>query len=201
MTSCWSRSCFYLLCVLQARFSDTEDECSSRMPVSRQLSADAKQVRRSSQRSKVKGYNTGESERSGHNLSDPGIRLISHITVSVVAWIMSTKCHLHTLMCTSASQTEDKSETLLTFSLKVSERCRDAETGCYTELSFHFHISFWCKLLLLFWLYVKADSNFLLPATSGEVMLFWGLSKSIHSVFISGGLWYITSWGHGGWNP
>ncbi|XP_034563210.1 melanopsin-A-like [Notolabrus celidotus] len=63
-----------------ARFSDTEDECSSRTPVSRQLSADAKQVRHSSQRSKVRGHNTGESERSGHNLPDPGIRLISHIT-------------------------------------------------------------------------------------------------------------------------
>ncbi|XP_041670853.1 melanopsin-A-like [Cheilinus undulatus] len=67
-----------------AHFSDTEDECSSRTPISRQLSADAKQVRHSSQRSKVRGHNMGEYERRGHNLSDPGIRLISHITMDNV---------------------------------------------------------------------------------------------------------------------
>lgn len=48
----------------QAHFSDTEDDCSSRTPASRQLSADVKQVRRPSQRSKVSGQGTEKFEKT-----------------------------------------------------------------------------------------------------------------------------------------
>lgn len=47
-----------LLCGLKARFSDTEDDASSRAP------ADAKQVHRASQRSKVSGHGGGGFERT-----------------------------------------------------------------------------------------------------------------------------------------
>ncbi|XP_072229318.1 melanopsin-A-like [Leuresthes tenuis] len=64
-----------------ARFSDTEEDCSSRTPVSRHLSIDVKQVRHTSQRSKVSGHNTGEFERAAaHNPSDPAICHLSQLT-------------------------------------------------------------------------------------------------------------------------
>ncbi|XP_039991375.1 melanopsin-A-like [Xiphias gladius] len=64
-----------------ARFSDTEEDCSSRAPVTRQLSGDVKQVRHASQRLKVRGYNTGEFERTAtHNPTDPAICHLSQIT-------------------------------------------------------------------------------------------------------------------------
>lgn len=68
---------FSLLCWSQARFSDLED-CSSRMPISRQLSS------HTSQRSRVRGHNTAEFERTAaHNPTDPAICLLSQITVSI----------------------------------------------------------------------------------------------------------------------
>ncbi|XP_040923157.1 melanopsin-A-like [Toxotes jaculatrix] len=64
-----------------AHFSDTEEDCSSRTPVTRQLSGDVKQVRHSSQRLKVRGYNTGEFEKTAaHNSTDPAICHLSQIT-------------------------------------------------------------------------------------------------------------------------
>ncbi|XP_049916066.1 melanopsin-A-like isoform X1 [Epinephelus moara] len=64
-----------------AHFSDTEEDCSSRAPVIRQLSGDVKQVRHASQRSKVRGHNTGEFERTAaHNPTDPAICHLSQIT-------------------------------------------------------------------------------------------------------------------------
>ncbi|XP_045925457.1 melanopsin-A-like [Micropterus dolomieu] len=64
-----------------ARFSDTEEDCSSQMPASRQLSSDVKQVRHASQRSKVRGHNTREFERTAtHIPTDPAICLLSQIT-------------------------------------------------------------------------------------------------------------------------
>lgn len=82
--------CDFAIVLSQARFSDTEED-SSRTPVCRQLSSDVKQVRHTSQRSKVRGYNTGEFERTAaHNPTDPAICLLSQITVSIEAWLMST---------------------------------------------------------------------------------------------------------------
>ncbi|XP_038570773.1 melanopsin-A-like [Micropterus salmoides] len=64
-----------------ARFSDTEEDCSSQIPASRQLSSDVKQVRHASQRSKVRGHNTREFERTAtHIATDPAIYLLSQIT-------------------------------------------------------------------------------------------------------------------------
>ncbi|KAM9336245.1 melanopsin-A-like [Symphorus nematophorus] len=64
-----------------ARFSDTEEDCSSRTPVNRQLSSDGRQVRHTSQRSKVRGHNTAEFDRTAaHNPTDPAICLLSQIT-------------------------------------------------------------------------------------------------------------------------
>ncbi|XP_008298630.1 melanopsin-A-like [Stegastes partitus] len=64
-----------------AHFSDTEEDCSSQTPVSRQVSGDAKQVRHSSQRSKVRGHVAGEFERAAaHNSTDPAVCHLSHIT-------------------------------------------------------------------------------------------------------------------------
>uniref|UniRef100_A0A4W6ENG1 Opsin 4 n=1 Tax=Lates calcarifer TaxID=8187 RepID=A0A4W6ENG1_LATCA len=63
-----------------ARFSDTEEDYSSRMPVARQLSSDVKQVRPTSQRLKVRGYHTGDFERTAaHNPTDPAICHLSQI--------------------------------------------------------------------------------------------------------------------------
>ncbi|KAG7228091.1 hypothetical protein INR49_005714 [Caranx melampygus] len=64
-----------------ARFSDTEEDCSSRTPITRQLSSDVKQVRCASQRLKVRGYSTGEFERTAaHTPTDPAICHLSQIT-------------------------------------------------------------------------------------------------------------------------
>ncbi|XP_062269657.1 melanopsin-A-like [Platichthys flesus] len=64
-----------------ARFSDTEDDCSSRTTVTRQLSADVKQVRHASQRLKVRGHSAGVFERTAaHNPTDPAICHLSQIT-------------------------------------------------------------------------------------------------------------------------
>uniref|UniRef100_A0A669CN55 Opsin 4b n=1 Tax=Oreochromis niloticus TaxID=8128 RepID=A0A669CN55_ORENI len=63
-----------------AQFSDTEEDYSSRTPVSRHLSSDAKQVRHASQRSKVRGYNTEYERTSAHNATDPAICHLSPIT-------------------------------------------------------------------------------------------------------------------------
>ncbi|XP_039645177.1 opsin 4b isoform X1 [Perca fluviatilis] len=64
-----------------ARFSDTEEDCSSRTSVIRQLSSDVKQVRPASKRTKVRGPNTGESERTAtHNPTDPTMCHLSQIT-------------------------------------------------------------------------------------------------------------------------
>ncbi|TKS89802.1 Melanopsin-A Mammalian-like melanopsin [Collichthys lucidus] len=58
-----------------ARFSDLEEDCSSRMPISRKLSS------HTSQRSRVRGHNTAEFERTAaHNPTDPAICLLSQIT-------------------------------------------------------------------------------------------------------------------------
>uniref|UniRef100_A0A3B4UPU5 Opsin 4 n=1 Tax=Seriola dumerili TaxID=41447 RepID=A0A3B4UPU5_SERDU len=68
-----------------ARFSDTEEDCSSRTPVTCQLSSDVKQVRCASQRLKVRGYNTGEFERTAaHNPTDPAICHLSQIIMDNV---------------------------------------------------------------------------------------------------------------------
>ncbi|XP_041828986.1 melanopsin-A-like [Melanotaenia boesemani] len=64
-----------------ARFSDTEEDCSSRTPVSHHLSIDVKQVRHSSQRSKVSGHSRGEFERTAaHIPTDPAICHLSQLT-------------------------------------------------------------------------------------------------------------------------
>ncbi|XP_067345229.1 melanopsin-A-like isoform X1 [Channa argus] len=64
-----------------AQFSDTEEDHSSQTPVSRQSSTDFIQVRRASQRPKVKGHNTGEFERTAtHNPTDQAICQLSPIT-------------------------------------------------------------------------------------------------------------------------
>ncbi|KAM7381404.1 hypothetical protein PAMA_012300 [Pampus argenteus] len=64
-----------------AHFSDTEEDSSSRTAISRQLSSDVKQVRHASQRSKVRGHNTGEFERTAaHIPTDPAICHLSQIT-------------------------------------------------------------------------------------------------------------------------
>ncbi|TWW82301.1 Melanopsin-A Mammalian-like melanopsin [Takifugu flavidus] len=47
-----------------ARFSDMEDDCLPRMSVGHQLSSNGKQVRHSSQRSKVRGHGSGRFERT-----------------------------------------------------------------------------------------------------------------------------------------
>lgn len=84
----------------QARFSDAEEDSSSRTPVGRQLSCDVKQVRHTSQRSKVRGHNMGEFDRTAaHNPTDPAICLLSQITVSIRVCFTSTHSHLLTLMC------------------------------------------------------------------------------------------------------
>ncbi|XP_042254065.1 melanopsin-A-like isoform X1 [Thunnus albacares] len=63
-----------------AHLSDTEDDSSSRTPVSRQLSTDVKQVRHASQRSKVRGHNMGEFHRtSAVHPTDPAICHLSQI--------------------------------------------------------------------------------------------------------------------------
>nr|ANA75357.1 melanopsin 1 [Paralichthys dentatus] len=64
-----------------AHFSDTEEDCSSRTSVIRQLSTDVKQVRHASQRLKVRGHSAGEFERTAaHNPNDPAICHLSQIT-------------------------------------------------------------------------------------------------------------------------
>uniref|UniRef100_A0A8D3DGA1 Opsin 4b n=1 Tax=Scophthalmus maximus TaxID=52904 RepID=A0A8D3DGA1_SCOMX len=64
-----------------AHLSDTEEDGLSRTPVTHQLSADVKQVRRASQRSKVRSHNTGEFERTAaHNPTDPAVCHLSPIT-------------------------------------------------------------------------------------------------------------------------
>lgn len=81
--------CDFVCVSSQARFSDTEEDCSSQIPASRQLSSDVKQVRHASQRSKVRGHNTREFERTAtHIATDPAIYLLSQITVSIGAWLM-----------------------------------------------------------------------------------------------------------------
>ncbi|XP_037547080.1 opsin 4b [Nematolebias whitei] len=64
-----------------ARFSDTEEDCSSRTPVSHHLPVDVKQVRRASQRSKVSGHGGGEFERAAAlNPTDPAVCHLSQLT-------------------------------------------------------------------------------------------------------------------------
>lgn len=78
--------CVIFICVLsQAHFSDTEEDCSSRVPVSRQASGDVKQqVRHSSQRLKVKGHNREEFERTAaHNPTGPVTCHLWQVTVSM----------------------------------------------------------------------------------------------------------------------
>uniref|UniRef100_A0A3Q1IIM4 G-protein coupled receptors family 1 profile domain-containing protein n=1 Tax=Anabas testudineus TaxID=64144 RepID=A0A3Q1IIM4_ANATE len=61
-----------------AHFSDTEEDCSSRVPVSRESSSDVKQVRHASQRLKVKVHSTEEFERAAtHN---PTAQVICHLS-------------------------------------------------------------------------------------------------------------------------
>ncbi|CAL8282776.1 unnamed protein product [Merluccius merluccius] len=61
-------------------FSDTEADLS-RLPLSRQYSSDIKQVRHTSQRSKVRGRDSGVFERAAiHNPSDPSICHLSLIS-------------------------------------------------------------------------------------------------------------------------
>ncbi|XP_028331800.1 melanopsin-A-like [Gouania willdenowi] len=63
-----------------AHFSDIEEDLS-RAPISRQLSIDAKMVRRASQRSKVKGLGNGEMEKAAtHNLNNPALCHLTHIS-------------------------------------------------------------------------------------------------------------------------
>lgn len=80
----------------QAHFSDTEEDCSSRVPVSREASSDVKQVRHISQRLKVKGHNREEFERTAaHNPTDPVICHLSQINVSP-SLCQLTVIHIHT---------------------------------------------------------------------------------------------------------
>ncbi|XP_068161284.1 melanopsin-A-like isoform X2 [Antennarius striatus] len=60
-----------------ARFSDMEEDCSSRTMVSRQLSIDVKHMRHSSQRSKVRGHNMGDFEKTA---PEPAICILSQMT-------------------------------------------------------------------------------------------------------------------------
>lgn len=80
--------CVCDICVLsQAHFSDTEEDCSSRVPVSRESSSDVKQVRHASQRLKVKVHSTEEFERAAtHNPTAQVICHLSQITVSIKSW-------------------------------------------------------------------------------------------------------------------
>lgn len=78
------------------------------MPVARQLSSDVKQVRPTSQRLKVRGYHTGDFERTAaHNPTDPAICHLSQINVSMEAWFMSTYSYIHILRSTSMYYAED----------------------------------------------------------------------------------------------
>ncbi|KAI4807569.1 hypothetical protein KUCAC02_027371, partial [Chaenocephalus aceratus] len=64
-----------------ARFSDTEEDLSSRTPDIFQLSGDTKQVRHANRGPKVRGRNTGEFESTAaHNPTDPAICNLSQIT-------------------------------------------------------------------------------------------------------------------------
>ncbi|XP_071380092.1 opsin 4b [Centroberyx affinis] len=61
--------------------SDTEADLSSRTPGTRQLSSDVKQVRHASQRSKVRGRDSGVFERAAaHNPTDPSICRLTQVT-------------------------------------------------------------------------------------------------------------------------
>lgn len=115
--------CVFLF-LSQARFSDAEEDISSRTPVSRQLSCDVKQVRHTSQRSKVRGHNMGEFDRTAaHNPTDPAICLLSQITVSISVCFTSTHSHLLTLMCTICiKKTLCGSRTFLSLLRQASER-------------------------------------------------------------------------------
>ncbi|XP_014890091.1 melanopsin-A-like [Poecilia latipinna] len=64
-----------------AHFSDTEEDCSSQTPAGRHSSADVKQVRHASQRSKVSGHNAGAFERTAAlHPTDPAICHLSQLT-------------------------------------------------------------------------------------------------------------------------
>uniref|UniRef100_A0A3B3WYH7 G-protein coupled receptors family 1 profile domain-containing protein n=1 Tax=Poecilia mexicana TaxID=48701 RepID=A0A3B3WYH7_9TELE len=65
-----------------AHFSDTEEDCSSQTPAGRHSSADVKQVRHASQRSKVSGHNAGAFERTAAlHPTDPAICHLSQLTL------------------------------------------------------------------------------------------------------------------------
>lgn len=103
MTYALNYKLLILVCVClwdfyQAHFSDTEEDCSSRVPVSRQPSSDVKQVRHASQRSKVKGPSREEVERAAvHNATDHVVCHVSQSTVSVESYFVSTYCYTHML--------------------------------------------------------------------------------------------------------
>ncbi|XP_035997874.1 melanopsin-A isoform X2 [Fundulus heteroclitus] len=67
-----------------AHFSDTEEECSSRTPVSRHLSVDVKQVRHASQRSKLDSM-----------MREPGPKTVSKNNSSIIVTSISTPSILH----------------------------------------------------------------------------------------------------------
>lgn len=170
------------VCVFsQAHFSDTEEDSTSRTPVSRQLSSDVKQVRHASQRSKVRGHNTGEFERTAaHNPTDPAICHLSPITVSMEEWLMSkSKTYMHKYTQVYIKQKIYAVGTI--FLLYYFRR----QTGS----------------LLLFCHYVKAYLNALLLNLRNEVMCFGVLLKSIHVMLLLDISWHVTQWGHVVWSP
>uniref|UniRef100_A0A3B3BPU8 Opsin 4b n=1 Tax=Oryzias melastigma TaxID=30732 RepID=A0A3B3BPU8_ORYME len=81
----------------RAHFSDTEDDCSSRTPASRQLSVDVKQVRRASQRSKVSGQGTEEFEKTDLDnvLRESGSRSGCRASTSIIVTSISSPSILH----------------------------------------------------------------------------------------------------------
>ncbi|XP_047464699.1 melanopsin-A-like isoform X2 [Mugil cephalus] len=68
-----------------AHFSDTEENGSSRTPVSHHLSSDVKQTLRVSQRTRARGHSVGEFERTvALSPTDPALCYLSQITVDTV---------------------------------------------------------------------------------------------------------------------
>uniref|UniRef100_A0A3P8U5Y0 Opsin 4 n=1 Tax=Amphiprion percula TaxID=161767 RepID=A0A3P8U5Y0_AMPPE len=92
-----------------AHLSDTEDDCSSQTPVSRQVSSDVKQVRHTSQRSKVRGHATGEFERAAaHNPADSVLCHLSQITVTPERLSVSLPTQLDNAVRESTPRTASK---------------------------------------------------------------------------------------------
>uniref|UniRef100_A0A3Q2QHS9 Opsin 4 n=1 Tax=Fundulus heteroclitus TaxID=8078 RepID=A0A3Q2QHS9_FUNHE len=102
-----------------AHFSDTEEECSSRTPVSRHLSVDVKQVRHASQRSKVSGRSLDSMMR------EPGPKTVSKNNSSIIVTSISTPSILHSPPGFHGSLKVAKSVTPVTKELLDIARCNE----------------------------------------------------------------------------